>query len=246
MELALVVLAVTAGALVKSVTGLGLPLLAVPVLAQVVGVREAVVIMAPPTLLSNVWMVLGHRAALGDVPNLARIAGAAVLGGVGGAWLLDRADERALALVLGSVVLAYAVRLLLAREGAARLPARVARVTAVPLGLLAGGLQGATGISGPVVSVYLHAQRLPRAVFVAGVSALFGVSGLAQTATLLTVGAFTPPSLARAALACALVAITMAVGTRLARRLSQRFFECLVIVVLLASGVRLLVDALGL
>lgn len=236
-------LAVVVGALVKSVTGLGLPLLAIPVLAQVVGVREAVVIMAPPTLFTNVWMAWRYRAALPRVPNLPVLLAASVCGGVFGAWLLDRVHERALALVLALAVLGYAIRLL--RDPDVRMSAVLARRLAVPLGLFAGALQGATGISGPVVSVYVHAQRLERAVFVVAVSTLFAVSGLAQTVTLAGVGLFTAPLLARAALATAVVMVVLAIGARLADRLSQRFFERLVLGVLLVSGLRLLADALG-
>lgn len=243
-ELLLVGLAVVAGALVKSVTGLGLPLLAVPVLAQVVGVREAVVIMAPPTLLTNAWMVWRYRAALPGVPNLPVLLATGVTGGVLGAWLLDQVNERALALVLALAVLGYALRLL--RDPDVRMTPQMARRLAAPLGLFAGALQGATGISGPVVSVYVHAQRLERAAFVAGVSALFGVSGLAQTLTLAGVGRFTPPLLARAALAAAVVTVVLLAGARFADRLSQRFFERMVLAVLLLSGVRLLADGLGL
>lgn len=244
MELVLLALAVVLGALVKSLTGLGLPLLVVPVLAQVVGVREAVVIMAPPTLLTNAWMTWRYRAHLPGVPNLPRLLAASVAGGVAGAWALDRVNERALALVLAAAVLAYVARLL--RDPDVRLPERVARALALPVGLAAGALQGATGISGPVVSTYVHAQGLPRERFVVAVSALFGVSGLAQTVTLASVGRFTPPLLARAGLACLGVAIVMGVGMRLADRLSPRFFERLVVVILLLSGLRLLADGLGL
>lgn len=244
MELFFVALAVVAGALVKSVTGLGLPLLAVPVLAQVVGVREAVVIMAPPTLLSNVWMAWRYRGALPQVPNLVMLLCSCVIGAVTGAWLLEQVNERALALVLALAVLGYAARLL--HNPDVRMSARFARRSAVPVGLFAGALQGATGISGPVVSVYVHAQRLERAAFVAAVSALFGISGLAQTVTLAGLGLFTPPLLARAALATVVVAVVTLAGTRVADRLSPRLFERLVLAVLLVSGVRLLADALGL
>jgi len=238
-----VALAVVAGALVKSVTGLGLPLLTIPVLAQVVGVREAVVVMAPPTLLANAWMTWRYRAALGMVPNLWRLLAASVAGGIAGAALLERVNERALALVLAVAVLGYVVRLW--RDPDVRLADRTARRLALPLGLFAGGLQGATGISGPVVSTYVHAQRLPREQFVVAVSALFGVSGMAQTATLAGVGLFTPALLLRAGLATAVVAAVMAVGTRVADRLPQALFERLVLAVLVVSGSKLLWDALA-
>ena len=49
----LVVLIVAFAAVVKGGLGIGFPLIATPVVATLVGVRSAVVIMAIPTLVSN-------------------------------------------------------------------------------------------------------------------------------------------------------------------------------------------------
>ena len=62
-ELLVVALAVVMGSLIKGVTGLGLPLTAVPVIAFFVGVENAVVIMAAPTAMSNAVLVREHRRA---------------------------------------------------------------------------------------------------------------------------------------------------------------------------------------
>ena len=64
VELLVVALAVVLGSLVKGVTGLGLPLTAVPVIAFFVGVEDAVVIMAAPTAVSNAMLVREHRHEL--------------------------------------------------------------------------------------------------------------------------------------------------------------------------------------
>ena len=56
-----VLAAISLGALLKGMTGLGLPLFAVPALAVITSVEEAVVLMVFPSLGSNLWLVVSHR-----------------------------------------------------------------------------------------------------------------------------------------------------------------------------------------
>ena len=55
MDLVVIVVAIGVGAFVKGVTGTGLPQIAIPVMAAVIGVERAVIIMAIPGILSNGW-----------------------------------------------------------------------------------------------------------------------------------------------------------------------------------------------
>ncbi len=52
---------ISMGALLKGMTGLGLPLFAVPAIATLTSVEEAVVLMIIPGLGSNIWLVVNHR-----------------------------------------------------------------------------------------------------------------------------------------------------------------------------------------
>jgi hypothetical protein len=56
--LIIVAFIIFAAALVKGVAGMGFPLIAVPLVANVAGPHAAVVIVAVPTVLSNAYMVL--------------------------------------------------------------------------------------------------------------------------------------------------------------------------------------------
>ena len=64
-------------------------------------------------------------------------------------------------------------------------------MTSPPVGLVAGGLQGSTGISGPLLTTYLHGyQLLPRA-YVFSLAVLFFVGAVVQTVTLAALGLYT-------------------------------------------------------
>lgn len=72
-QFVLVVVAILLGALVKAITGVGLPLLAVPVIAAFTSIDDAVVVLAVPNLVANlqlVWRERNHLSANPDLPVL--------------------------------------------------------------------------------------------------------------------------------------------------------------------------------
>jgi hypothetical protein len=230
------------GSLLKGVTGLGLPPVVLPVLTPLVGVEHAVAVLALPTVLANGWLVWANRDARVENPRLPVLAAAAALGGAVGALVLTRVDERWLAAALVAVVLGMLVTRL--RRPDWQVSETVARVGAAPVGLVGGALQGATGLSAPVVGTWSNALGLSRDGFVLTTSVMLQLASLAQAATLLSLGALAGDRLWQAGLACAVVAATLPVGQRLGRRMQPVWFDRLVLLVLLGSATGLLVEAL--
>lgn len=241
MEWLAVAAAMTVGALVKAVTGMGLPPVAIPVMAQFLGVQDAVVIMAIPTLVTNAMLSVRYRDARSESSHLPVLMATGVVGAVGGAWLLTTLDDRWLAVILAAAVLGYVVVRL--RNPHFVLPIRVSRPAAPLVGLGGGALQGATGLSGPVLATYLHALRLSREAFVFSVTLLFQVFALGQIGGLVAFGRFTPRLLGLSVLATVLATLVLAAGAPFADRVSRRAFDRLVMAVLVLSAVKLLIDA---
>lgn len=242
-DLALVALAVLAGALVKGVTGLGLPPIALAILAPLLGAEHTVVVLALPTVVSNGSLVWAHRRSLRESDHLLVLVVTGIVGAVAGARLLVWLDESAVSLGLGVVVLAYALLYLLRPEVA--LPAKATRVLSGPVGLAGGLLQGATGLSSPVLATYLHARRLPRAVYLASISLLFQVFAAAQLAGVIVFGLLGPERLAHAVVGALVAAVGVPLGMRAGRRLPQRAFERATLAVLVLSTAALVLDGLG-
>lgn len=241
MELTAIVAAMVAGAFIKGVTGMGLPPIAIPVLAPIVGVEHAVVVMALPTVVTNTWQAWTNRGAWGETRHLPALLLTGTAGGVVGAWLLTALDEQVLAVAIAVLVLAYVALQVLRPQ--ARLPELVSRYGSAPVGLVAGALQGATGLSGSVFASWLHALRLSRPAFVLSIALLFQVSALAQIAGLVVFERYTPRRVADSLLACALVMLVLPIGARWADRLARRQFDRIVLAVLVLSAVALVVDA---
>ena len=61
-EAVLVILVISGAYLIKGVTGIGGPLLAVPFIAGIASVELAVVVLSLGNLVSNGWLLWEHRA----------------------------------------------------------------------------------------------------------------------------------------------------------------------------------------
>ena len=238
----IILAALSLGGLVKGVTGTGLPMVAVPVMAAFVGIQHAVAVMTIPIIVTNFWLVWIHRGQSGVVRNAPVLFVSGVAGVLLGTWGLVSLDERLLSLVLAVLVAAYIV-LALARPSF-QLAAGVDRRIAPGVGLLSGALQGATGISGPLVVTYVHARRLNKEAHIFLVTAFYALFSVVQGPALFSVGILTPERLVESGLALVPTLGFMLLGNRLARTISRAAFDRVVIAVLAAMALKLAYDGL--
>lgn len=238
-----IVSAIAIGAFVKGATGGGLPLIAIPVMAVFLGVERSVVLMAIPGVVSNGWLVWTHRETRASTRDLPVLISTGVVGAVAGTVLLQRLPSRALSGVLAAVIVVYIVVATL-HPGLTFSP-RATRIASPPVGLVSGAMQGSTGISGPLLSTYLHGYQLAPRAYVFSLSVLFFVGALVQAIALAALGLYSSSRLSESLLALIPIALTLPLGSRAARRLSPRAFQRVVLVLLAASAVSLAYNAAG-
>ncbi|MFQ5347785.1 MAG: TSUP family transporter [Rhodothalassiaceae bacterium] len=236
LALLLIFVTLALGSLSKGITGVGLPVLAIPVLANVFGVERAVVVLVLPGLISNLWLIRVHRREAPLARRLAPFLLFGVAGGVIGTWLLSAASpallNRLLALWLGLYLLLLLARPQFRIPGAERLS---------PLfGLVAGITQGATGISAPIIAPFLTSLGLVKQQFVFAIALAFTLLAIGQMSAILHYGLLTPQRLVEGLVALVPVMLFLPLGARLGRRISPRGFARLLIVVLIAMEARLL------
>lgn len=244
LDLVIIIAALSVGAFVKGVTGTGLPQIAIPVMAATLGVERAVVVMAIPGIVSNAWLVWANRDMAASSRDLPALSLTGVAGAVLGTVVLTSVDGRVLSLTLAGVIFAYVV--VVTRRPHLSLPPRVTRWTSPHVGFLAGGLQGATGVSGPLLSTYLHGFALVPAAYVFSLSTLFLIFSGVQVATIAGLGLYTTDRVRDSLLALLPIAVMLPLGNRLSRRLPGQLFRQLVLVGLTLTAVVLVVNALRL
>lgn len=241
-ELLIVLTAIALGAFVKGVTGVGLPQVAIPVMATFVGVEHAVVVMAIPGIVSNSWLMWRNRAGFGSTRDLPVLLVTGTIGAVIGTWFLKELDAAVLNLTLAAIILGYVV-LAFARPNF-RLSPRTTRIASPPVGLAAGVLQGATGISGPLVTTYVHGYRLDSRVYVVTIVTVFQVFAVVQTVVLGAVGLYTAERLVQSLSTLLPMAVFLVVGARVTDRLPARTFDRLVLLLLVGSAAKLGYDGM--
>ena len=241
-SIAIIVVAMGVGAFIKGATGQGLPQIAIPVIATFLGVEAAVVIMAVPGIISNTWLIWTHRSFLSRTRDLPALLVMGTAGAVLGTILLESLDPDILSLSLAGMIGLYILVYFL--HPSLRLTPATTRWTSPPVGAAAGVLQGATGISGPLISTYLHGFRLDKEVYVLSITTVFQVYALVQTITLAALGLYTTRLFVLSLLSLVPIMAFLPLGSRLTDRLSRRTFEWVILAVLLGSGLKLVYDGL--
>jgi uncharacterized membrane protein YfcA len=231
-ELLIVLAAVIVGSVIKAVTGMGLPLIAIPIATLFVDLDDAVVTLAFPNLLSNLVLASGvreHRTETRDLPVLA-VTGA--IGAIIGVVAFVRLPETPLIIVLIIAIAAYVV-MFFAKPDFTVTPRQSRRLAPI-IGTTAGAFQGAIGISGPIVGSWIHSYRLPRGPHIFSVTSLFLVASTAQFAVLVATGELSG-RVGVSVLACLPVLGSIPLGTRLRDRVSARGFDLAVVGMLIVS-----------
>ena len=235
-ELIIVLTAVIVGAIVKSVTGMGLPLIAVPIAALFVDLQDAIVVIALPNVLAN--FIIGAREwdsrhETRDLPTLA-IAG--MCGAVLGTFALVNVSETLLIGMLIVAILVYVTMFVL--NPTLQLSAEKSRRWSAPVGAVAGAFQGAIGISGPIVGSWILSYRLPRSAHILSVTTLFFLTGATQLTILIAAGELSGRTTATL-LACIPVLASIPIGAALRDRISAKGFDRAILGLLLGSAVAL-------
>ena len=104
-ELIVVGVASAVAMLAKSATGLGYPLVAIPIVAAVAGLETAVVVVTLPNAVANLLVGWRTRHARSETRDVFVLSATSALGAVAGTFVLVSAPERPLLIVLATAVL---------------------------------------------------------------------------------------------------------------------------------------------
>ena len=92
-EIAVALAAILLGAAIKSISGMGLPLVSIPIISFVTDLETAVGAVAIPNLLINVAMAWRSRESRAETRDLSMLGATGVAGGVVGTYALMSFSE---------------------------------------------------------------------------------------------------------------------------------------------------------
>ena len=221
----------------------GLGVLGMPLMALTIPPVQAAAVTLPILIVQDVVSVWAYRRSW-DRANLRVLLPGAVAGILLAYLLAARVPDAAVALVLGVISVAFALRRFLTARYAPA-PTRTAPPNR-PAGLFWGAVAGFTSMiahaGGPPFQIYVLPQHLPRDTFVGTGVVFFALVNLAKVPPYLALGQLTPESLlTSAALFPVAIASTWA-GVWLVRRVSGERFYDVVYLLLFLLGCKLMVD----
>ena len=235
----LVLVVVAFSSAVKGALGFGFPLIAVPLTANLIGARTAVVLIAIPVVFGNL-LILTRGGGSGE--ELRRFGGllvGVVAGTVVGAQLLGRLDPGVVSLIVGIAAVLLAV--LYWGNLMPPISPNAHRVAGPTVGVAAGVLGGATGIYAPLIAAYVHALQVDKRVFVYWLTAAFFLGGAAQVVSYWRLGLYNWNLVTYAVATFVPVVGGTWLGFWIQDRLPVTLFRRLVLLLVLASGVNLIV-----
>ena len=226
------------GGILKGATGVGAPLIAVPVMTSFVDIRFAVAVFVIPNLVTNLIQSIIYRRALANRLFLYVLCLSAGLGAFFGSLILYRATGGVLEMVMAGLVLFYVGFRLYKPNWQLSMP--IAHKLNIPIGFLAGFLQGAFGISAPATLTFLSAIKFERAEFIIIVSVFFMTMSAIQLPTLYYLGLMKAEHLIVGLLAIIPLMGFMPVGAFFLRHATPKLFDKVILIILVGVAIQLL------
>lgn len=230
-----------AAGIVKGVTGMGLPTVAMGVLGALISPLTAAGLLIVPSFVTNVWQLLAGPSFGKLARRFWLLAVTVVVGTFAGSSLLTSGNSLLTTGALGAALSLYAAHALLARQ--LRVPPRLEPSMSPIIGVVTGLLTGATGVFVVPAVPYIQALGLEKDDLVQALGLSFTVSTVALAGALAWHGAFRIDNLALSALAIVPALAGMWAGQIIRNRVSPTTFRRWFLVCLLLLGIEMVVRA---
>jgi uncharacterized membrane protein YfcA len=228
---------------VKGVTGMGLPTMAMGILGALLSPLAAASLLIVPSMVTNVWQLVAGRGLAALARRLWPMMAASVLGTLLAAPQLTGGDTDVVTLTLGATLVIYALYTLFARP--LTVPTRSEVWLSPLIGLVTGVIAGATGVFVIPAVPYLQALGLERDDLVQALGMSFTTSTIALAIGLASQQAWEPHQLALSAMAVAPALIGMWAGRMLRRAISPATFRRWFLIGLALLGSEMMLRSAG-
>jgi len=231
-----------AAGLVKGVTGMGLPTVAMGVLGALISPLAAASLLIVPSFVTNVWQLFAGPSFGALVRRLWPMMGAVIAGTVLGSAFIASGDTRLTTMALGGALALYALYTLLARQ--LSVPKAVEPWLSPAIGAVTGLVTGGTGVFVIPAVPYLQALGLSKDDLVQALGLSFTISTIALAAGIGAHGAFQLDQAVSSVLAVVPALVGMWAGQRVRNRISLLAFRRGFLVFLFLLGAQMLLRPL--
>ncbi len=224
----------------KSGFGGGVGIVAVPMFVLAMGSQRGVATLLPLLIAADIFSVYHHWGKW-DRRNLLYLLPASVVGITVGALIMDSIDERGLAIGIGVICVLYVVADQVRRRFAPHWKLRSTWTSGSTAGLFAGITSTLAHAAGPVITIFLIGQHLPKSAFIGTAVIYFFIVNNVKLIPYGIMGLIDPSTLWQGLWLVPLVPVGTFIGARINRLMSEWAFRLVILVIVFLTGVQLII-----
>ena len=221
-------------------TGLGM--LTTPLVASAMPARAAIGLILPLLCVADV-LTMGFYWKQWDWRAIRDLQIGGVIGIGVGMLFVSRVSNNALSLAIGIVGLIMAVLLVVRERWYPDHVYKPSLVDSLLVGAAAGFSSSIAHAAGPIVAIYLLAQRLSKEAFVASNAIFFTLNNLLKLPPYVAAGLITTETLRHGIRYLPMLPLGVAAGWAINRLLPQRYFDVAVQILLFVTSLHLIVTS---
>lgn len=235
--IAAVVCSLIVAGLLKGTIGVGMPVVALPLLSLFIDIKSAAMLLSMPLILSNLPQALEGGKTGRCLVQLMPVLLGMVPGLFLGVGVLLAADANVARMIAGLVLMGVGGLTLLAPK--LQLQSRLVLPAGIGFGFFGGILGGIAAMAGPLVFIFLLAKGLRGKAFTKEASLFLVVSAGVMAILLTASGPFNWLDVSVSAAATLPVVLGMVAGQHVRDRIAPETFRMLVLIAVIAAGAEL-------
>ena len=235
--------AILAGGLVKGMVGLGLPLVALPIMVSFIPLPKAIGLLIMSSFATSAWQSVGGGHLVPSIKRFWPLLLGLTLGIAISVKALVAFDMDLLYLILGAIILAYSV--VLHRRLVISVVPRVDRWLGPLVGLIGGLVCGISMLLGPIFAMYFSGLRLPKETFIGGVALTGWYAMVVLSMSMSHYELFGGPDVLASVMALIPSFLGLALGQFLRRHVNEDLFRKCLAAALFLIGVSLILKGSG-
>ncbi|WP_193100389.1 sulfite exporter TauE/SafE family protein [Burkholderia sp. Z1] len=234
LDLAGIAVALLLGGMAKGITGIGVPLIAMPILSQFLPIRHAVLLLSMPIILGNIPQALEGGQVLATARKIAAPIVGTVIGNVVGVAILLSLNPGHAQAASGALLI-FAATLMLAAPKL-NLPDAWQKPVGFVLGFGAALMESIASVPGPLLATYLISSGATGRVFTKQIAIILVVSIVTLITTFSGAAHASGADLAISAAASLPAIAGMWLVRPLRDKMSPRIFRMVVLLFVLAAA----------
>ncbi|PCH45697.1 MAG: hypothetical protein COC23_05815 [Hyphomicrobiales bacterium] len=237
-SIALIFVAFFLGGIVKGIAGMGLPLIAIPILSTSIGLQEAVVLLVAPAIAANVFQVISIKGIGKTTKRIAPYLLPSLVTIWLGTALLTSTNKALLTVFLGGLLFVYAVTNMFGFS--VKIPARHEWWIGPVFGAVNGVITGLSGIVSTPSVIYINGLDLDREEFIQALGILFLLAYCVLSVALWSQNLLTVSLGIASLLSIIPTAIALKIGYMIRRNISEQVFKRFLFQLLALIGISMI------